>query len=1050
MCPGQATAAAAAAEPQQQQQQQQHPQLRIHAQKFLPSASLHPATISKSGGVAMGYQKRHELRQAQEGGLLAAKTQALPPPAQIVGESPSPLLPPAVTSTAAARTDSLSGSGPVQSLPAPVFSPGLSSAAPSAPASGAAAPHTQTFSSSSYPQHQHQHQQQHSQKPILHQQSSHLDGSTASFLELYKSKCGLASINPQPEVLAQLAFDRVGTRTALSLHLANLSLELKDVSVLCQCLAQCSTVSLLSLGGNHLGDVGAMEIAALVERSASLESLGLDDCHIGDAGGVAIAKALASSASPAANAGRRSSGSGPGAGAALTLLDLSNNRLGNDAAIAFGAAFRSSSTSATGHANAHGSGCRLQTLVLSNNRIADKGGVTLVESLRVGHASSSGGGHCFLQKLSLVRNPIGFKTGAAIVETLKRNTWITVIDISHTNIPRSQVEAITLLLQENLKRRVYLNSPNGHVGPLLTSPQQQQQEQQEQQNLAPTAGSRMRPMDENLAGSGASGSSSPMLPTSMGQVSPGLSSSTSNNNQSPVGLASNGINANGSPSSAVKMHHADLVHKCREIIESSTTEAGEKISHLVALFHQSVQRMTEYNTALAIANEKLHHSRTTVQALGDRLRQVGNERARIESSYKARLDELDNAQRNFDELKQAYEQTALDLASSRQSEAMLRRELEGLRETPKYVEELSGMLEQSNKELRRISEMWSVQEQEKRALETALEASSNELDSLLVRMQEMQLLIDVRTAELDETRDDAKKLAFALDDSHKELVALKAEVTYAAAATETSSQLQSWRRRETELEDEIAALRRQRDVSDRRVGELELQMKELQAAATLSLEEEKERKRKDLAAAKSPAMDLEDALRTAMLEIEQSNQALLASQEEVRRLRATVASLQGKQQQQSERDGSVATLREQQRQMQEELVQKRVQLAKMQEEEEAAGGDLAAAKEKISTLETFLKSNESTAEHLKRKVKELQEELLGRDRTAQRMGFELKELQGKVESLSQRLGELQREKETLVQQVLEKSALVEKQQHELEECLLLLAEMDLKVNRQQQ
>ena len=84
----------------------------------------------------------------------------------------------------------------------------------------------------------------------------------------------------------------------------------------------------LRLGGNQIGDDGAVALANALTRfpnlSSGLHGLRLSGNRIGDAGGIALATAL------------RAEGTG------LTRLELATNRLGDGAAAALGAALAQS------------------------------------------------------------------------------------------------------------------------------------------------------------------------------------------------------------------------------------------------------------------------------------------------------------------------------------------------------------------------------------------------------------------------------------------------------------------------------------------------------------------------------------------------------------------------------------------------------------------------------------------------------------------------------------------------------------------------------------
>eukprot|EP00762_Andalucia_godoyi_P004972 ANDGO_01364.mRNA.1 hypothetical protein CAOG_05626 len=642
------------------------------------------------------------------------------------------------------------------------------------------------------------------------------DGSTASFLEIYKARCAASALNPLADVVSQLAPSAVGTRSGVSLNLGNVGLEMKDLRCLCACLPFCLTISSLVLSGNVLGDAGAQEVANLVQQWPSLSSLSMEDCHVSDAGGMSIALALGNLNSADLD-GNDYDGHLPTKGSRLVFLDLSSNKLANDFAFAFSSSLRTNRS--------------LQTLILSNNRIADKGGVALAEVLRDKNRT--------LQRLSLIRNMLGFRAGQGFLDMLRSNAVLHTLDVSHNSITKAQEEAIATGISENIKRHMvhtprFGTDDSKPVGPSAnrSSPSLKHVAQPSTGN-APLSSPRQSinaRQSSNLSSSGSMNdifdlpppssnahhpsAASPRHSTKNVKFDGGASGNSGMGNGSGINLnnlehlfspqqsVNSGGESNGTEETVIRVHHADLVRRCREILESDlilpenqslsgsssnglsvsrSLSAHEKVAQLVSLFHASVHRMNEYGAALAVAQEKITSSRATVQLLSDRLRQTSSERARIESSYRARLDELDKAHRSIDDLKSAHETLLEELQQSRSREQQLSSQIKHnddctvqLAETQKHVAELSHLLEASNREMKRISEAFTVQENERLALENALETLQNECNSLRSFGTEKER--ECRALAVRNTSVTAEHSAL-VDESAREIVQLKTELS---------------------------------------------------------------------------------------------------------------------------------------------------------------------------------------------------------------------------------------------------------------------------------
>ena len=112
-----------------------------------------------------------------------------------------------------------------------------------------------------------------------------------------------------------------------------------------------SDVHTLLLGGNKLGDEGAVAVAAMLRHNRKLLRLDLGTNAIGDSGAVALARAL-----------ELNTKSG------LLLLGLSWNQIGDEGAEAFAESLRNGAPA-------------LETLLLSANMITDSGALGLLRAL---------------------------------------------------------------------------------------------------------------------------------------------------------------------------------------------------------------------------------------------------------------------------------------------------------------------------------------------------------------------------------------------------------------------------------------------------------------------------------------------------------------------------------------------------------------------------------------------------------------------------------------------------------------------------------------------
>ena len=149
-----------------------------------------------------------------------------------------------------------------------------------------------------------------------------------------------------------------------------------------------STLELVKVSDNEIGDSGAAALAGAVERNSTLTELHLGYNEIGDSGAGALAKAMERNST-------------------LTKLSLSGNKIGDSGAAALAGAVERNST--------------LTELHLDYNEIGDSGAGALAKAMERNST---------LTKLSLFGNKIGDSGAAALAKAMERNSTLTKLSLS--------------------------------------------------------------------------------------------------------------------------------------------------------------------------------------------------------------------------------------------------------------------------------------------------------------------------------------------------------------------------------------------------------------------------------------------------------------------------------------------------------------------------------------------------------------------------------------------------------------------------------------------
>jgi uncharacterized protein (DUF924 family)/Ran GTPase-activating protein (RanGAP) involved in mRNA processing and transport len=165
------------------------------------------------------------------------------------------------------------------------------------------------------------------------------------------------------------------------------------IELVCEALADDTTVTALWLKRNPLKPAGMAPLAALLRRNHTLEVLDLVNCGLLDEGLDRLLGALR----------------GPGASRALRHLYLGTNGISARSAPALGDLLADD--------------CALSSLYLSCNRLGDEGAVALAAALR--HNRS-------LRRLSLSSNLIGPRGAWALAEALADHPTVELLDLGFT------------------------------------------------------------------------------------------------------------------------------------------------------------------------------------------------------------------------------------------------------------------------------------------------------------------------------------------------------------------------------------------------------------------------------------------------------------------------------------------------------------------------------------------------------------------------------------------------------------------------------------------
>ena len=180
-----------------------------------------------------------------------------------------------------------------------------------------------------------------------------------------------------------------------------------DLGALAAALAQNTTVCRVSLGGCHLDDHGAAELAQGLLENDTVEALELERNSIGNAGAVSLARLLApwGAAFPSPAAGGR------GAGPPLRRLGLGHNDIQEAGVLHLARALMQNDT--------------LRDLDLRGNRFG-AGGARFIATLLVQTAA--------LASLVISENPIGDEGGIVIARALASNHFLRHVDLSACGI----------------------------------------------------------------------------------------------------------------------------------------------------------------------------------------------------------------------------------------------------------------------------------------------------------------------------------------------------------------------------------------------------------------------------------------------------------------------------------------------------------------------------------------------------------------------------------------------------------------------------------------
>merc|ERR1711988_560616 len=173
-----------------------------------------------------------------------------------------------------------------------------------------------------------------------------------------------------------------------------------------------SLVTALDLGHNAIGAEAGIVMASVIKRSTSLTSLNLEHNELGPRGGVPLFRALLVNVGP-------------------TALDLASNAVGPKCTPLLSAVL----------ARDHGTGSILRHADLSSNRLGRHAGVAFAQALLKNRT---------LEVLSLPDNRFDAEVGFALVKAVARNKIISTLHVREIEIGREAFSD----LQKRMRKRV--------------------------------------------------------------------------------------------------------------------------------------------------------------------------------------------------------------------------------------------------------------------------------------------------------------------------------------------------------------------------------------------------------------------------------------------------------------------------------------------------------------------------------------------------------------------------------------------------------------------
>jgi chromosome segregation ATPase len=255
-----------------------------------------------------------------------------------------------------------------------------------------------------------------------------------------------------------------------------------------------------------------------------------------------------------------------------------------------------------------------------------------------------------------------------------------------------------------------------------------------------------------------------------------------------------------------------------------------------------------------------------------------------------------------------------------------------------------------------------------------------------------------------------------------------------------------------DLQDEKKGLEQDLADSRRRCETLEDSLLKVQKASAEQVQEKRtaESKLQELAVNESVHLEeqqeMAQMLANALQEIDQSNTALLKTQDEVRRLKNDL----------STRSSDFAAEQKLRQQQELELSSLREEVQVLRSTADSATAELNVSHSRVEDMELQLQSIEAQCDSWKRRARDLQEELAVRDKTTHRLSQEVKDLAHRIEAMTddrkaseqhrQQLAELLQDR---TRAVAEQEQTIAKQSKEMEQCLLLVAELQSQIEQLQ-